>query len=129
MHSRHTSRYPFAETDIPESVRAALAEAARQEHVSLSFASGWHLQSVLEPALEAEARNLTDPGVAADLARFTTSFVTQALEWHDLRRPLRDPMPGSAYVQMALRLGYGPPAHRPRDDRSTRYWTSSRGPR
>jgi hypothetical protein len=194
VHTRHTSRYPFAERAIPDPVRSALADAAHREHVSLSFASGWHLQSVLDLALEAEARNLTDPGVAADLARFThragdkrpategipehafgprrrvgkapmrdfaggkpvpgrpdadfetaphlallstgrdrhedwlrtgqamervllratleglaASFVTQALEWHDLRWPLRDPVSGSAYVQMVLRLGYGQP--------------------
>jgi len=194
VHTRHTSRYPFAERAIPDPVRTALADAAHREHVSLSFASGWHLQAVLDMALEAEARNLTDPGVAADLARFTrraddtrpategvpehafgphrrigkvpmrdfaggkpmpgrpaadfettphlallstgrdrpedwlrtgqatervllratleglaASFVTQALEWHDLRWPLRDPVSGSAYVQMVLRLGYGQP--------------------
>lgn len=194
VHNRHTSRNPFAETPLPDPVRTALAAAARREHVSLSFASGWHLQAVLDLLLEAEARNLTDSGVAADLARFTrrahdrrpategvpehafgprrrigkapvrdfaggepvpgrpaadfeatphlallstgrdrpedwlrtgqamervllqatldglaTSFVTQALEWRDLRWPLRDPMSGSAYVQMVLRLGYGEP--------------------
>ncbi|MGW7605627.1 Acg family FMN-binding oxidoreductase, partial [Streptomyces antimycoticus] len=42
----------------------------------------------------------------------STSFLTQALEWHDLRWPLRDPMSGNAYVQMVLRLGYGPPGTR-----------------
>ncbi|GAA3357319.1 nitroreductase [Streptomyces antimycoticus] len=205
VHTRHTSRYPFAETEIPPSVRTALADAADREHVSLSFVSGWHLQYVVDLALEAEARNLTDAGVAADLARFTratddtrpategvpeyafgprrrvgnapmrdfaggkslpgrpaadfetlphlvllstsrdrpvdwlhtgqavervllratleglsASFVTQALEWQDLRWPLRDPMSGMAYVQMVLRLGYGPPGtqtpRRPVDD-------------
>ncbi|MEU1799452.1 nitroreductase [Streptomyces sp. NPDC019937] len=194
VHARHTSRYPFTEREIPDPVRTALADAAHREHVSLSFASGWHLRAVLDLALEAEARNLADPGVAADLARFTrraddtrpategvpeyafgphrrtgkapvrdfaggepipgrqtadfettphlallstgrdrpedwlrtgqavqrvllratldglaTSFVTQALEWHDLRWPLRDPLSGSAYVHMVLRLGYGRP--------------------
>ncbi|MFD5387090.1 Acg family FMN-binding oxidoreductase [Streptomyces sp. NPDC127074] len=197
VRTRHSSRYPFAETEIPMSVRTALVDAAQQEHVSLSFASGWHLQSVLDLAREGEARNLTDAGAAADLERFTrraddtrpategvpesafgprrrtgkapmrdfaggksipgrptadfetsphlallstsrdrpvdwlrtgqavervllratleglaASFVTQALEWHDLRWPVRDPMAGMAYVQMVLRLGYGPPGTR-----------------
>ncbi|MYU16126.1 DUF1918 domain-containing protein [Streptomyces sp. SID8361] len=205
VRTRHTSRYPFAETEVPGAVRAALVDAAHREHVALAFASGWHLQSVLELAQEAEARNLTDAGAAADLARFTrsaddtrpvtegvpesafgprrrigkapvrdfaggkpvpgrptadfesvpnlallstsqdrpvdwlrtgqavervllratldglaASFVTQALEWRDLRWPLRDPMSGMAYVQMVLRLGYGPPGtrtpRRPVDD-------------
>ncbi|WP_317259605.1 MULTISPECIES: Acg family FMN-binding oxidoreductase [Streptomyces] len=193
VRTRHTSRYPFAETEIPAPVRTALVDAAHREHVSLSFVSGWHLQYVVDLALEAEARNLTDAGVAADLARFTraaddtrpategvpeyafgprrrigkvpvrdfaggrtvpgrpavdfetvphlvllstsrdrpvdwlrtgqavervllratleglsASFVTQALEWHDLRWPLRDPTSAMAHVQMVLRLGYGP---------------------
>ncbi|GAA2405293.1 nitroreductase [Streptomyces glaucosporus] len=34
---------------------------------------------------------------------------TQALEWPDLRWPLRDPVSGKGLVQMVLRLGYGPP--------------------
>jgi hypothetical protein len=44
----------------------------------------------------------------ANLEGLSSSFVTQALEWPDLRRPLRDPMSGTAHVQMVLRLGYGP---------------------
>ncbi|MGV9852260.1 Acg family FMN-binding oxidoreductase, partial [Streptomyces sp. NPDC003442] len=48
----------------------------------------------------------------ATLAGLSASFVTQALEWHDLRWPLRDPTSGMAYVQMMLRLGYGPPGPR-----------------
>ncbi|MDT0541679.1 DUF1918 domain-containing protein [Streptomyces sp. NPDC021354] len=198
IHTRHTSRSPFAETGIPESVRATLREAAEAEGVSLSFASGWHLQTVLDLALEAEARNLTDRGSAEDLTRWTqlsdqtprsaaegvppyafgprrrggkapvrdfaggepvpgreavdfesspqlallatpgdepkdwlcagqamervlltatleglsSSFVTQALEWPDLRWPLRDPVAGTGHVHMVLRLGYGPPGPR-----------------
>ncbi|MBL1110934.1 DUF1918 domain-containing protein [Streptomyces sp. 110] len=197
VRTRHTSRFPFAETEIPASVRTSLVDAAHREHVALSFAPGWHLQSIVDLALEAEARNLTDAGAAADLARFTratddtrpategvpasafgprrrlgkapmrdfaggktvpgrptadfetfphlallstsrdrpvdwlrtgqavervllratlaglsASFVTQALEWQDLRWPLRDPTSGMAYVQMMLRLGYGPPGPR-----------------
>ncbi|MBL1099204.1 Acg family FMN-binding oxidoreductase [Streptomyces coffeae] len=197
VHTRHTSRYPFAETAIPDSVRTALVEAAHREKVSLAFPSGWHLGSVLDLIQEAETRNLTDADTAAELARFTrraddarpategvpehafgprrrtgkapvrdfaggrtvpgrpsadfesvphlallstahdrpedwlraglamervllratleglaTSFVTQALEWHELRWPLRDPTSGMAYVQMVLRLGYGRPGTR-----------------
>ncbi|MFK4266288.1 Acg family FMN-binding oxidoreductase [Streptomyces milbemycinicus] len=198
IHARHTSRSPFTETEIPESVRTTLREAAGAEGVSLSFASGWHLQTVLDLALEAEARNLTDHGSAEDLTHWTqlsaqtprsategvppyafgprrrggkapmrdfaggqpvpgresadfesspqlallatpgdrpkdwlragqamervlltatleglsSSFVTQALEWPDLRWPLRDPVAGAGHVHMVLRLGYGPPGPR-----------------
>ncbi|MFF4161247.1 Acg family FMN-binding oxidoreductase [Streptomyces sp. NPDC001678] len=44
----------------------------------------------------------------ATLNDLATSFSTQALEWPDLRWPLRDPRTGSGQVQMILRLGYGP---------------------
>jgi hypothetical protein len=194
IHQRHSSRFPFEETEIPEAVRTALRDAAYRQGASLSFATAWHLQEVLELAEEAEARNLTDRGSDEDLAAWTrigapsvntapdgvpeyafgprkrggkapmrdfagtrpvegrgatefersphlallstardrpedwlragqgmehvlllatlegvsSSFVTQALEWPDLRWPLRDPISGTGQVQMALRLGYGP---------------------
>lgn len=44
----------------------------------------------------------------ATLEGLATSFSTQALEWPDLRWPLRDPSSGTGHVQMMLRLGYGP---------------------
>ncbi|MGD3112555.1 Acg family FMN-binding oxidoreductase [Streptomyces sp. YGL11-2] len=37
-----------------------------------------------------------------------SSFATQPLEWPDLRWLLRDPLSGTGYAQMILRLGYGP---------------------
>ena len=37
------------------------------------------------------------------------SPLTQAVEWPDLRWPLRDPVTGKGQVQTVLRLGYGPP--------------------
>ncbi|MEU9379475.1 nitroreductase family protein [Streptomyces sp. NPDC048279] len=44
----------------------------------------------------------------ATLEGLSSSFATQALEWTDLRWPLRDPISGIGYTQMVLRLGYGP---------------------
>ncbi|WP_328288265.1 hypothetical protein [Streptomyces blattellae] len=44
----------------------------------------------------------------ATLECLSSSFATQALEWTDLRRPLRDPVSGTGYTQVVLRLGYGP---------------------
>lgn len=195
IRTRHTSRQPFEETEIPDAVRGALADAARDEGASLTFLTGWHLQEVSELAQEAEARNLADRGVSEDLRQWThggvpfldtavagvpeyafgprklggkapmrdfaggrpvagrgaaefehhphlallstardrpedwlragqamervlllatlkglsSSFVTQAVQWPDLCPPLRDPATGTGYVQMVLRLGYGPP--------------------
>lgn len=37
-----------------------------------------------------------------------TSLMHQAMEWPDLRWTLRDPRRGIGYVQMLVRLGYGP---------------------
>ncbi|MGY3205913.1 Acg family FMN-binding oxidoreductase [Streptomyces sp. TE5632] len=194
IHQRHSSRFPFEETEIPQELRTALADAARSEGATLTFPSSWHLQQVLELLEEAEARNLTDRGSGRDLAKWTridtpsgntapdgvpdyafgprkhggkapmrdfagsrpvpgrgtaefertpqlavlstshdrpedwlragqamervlllatleglsSSFATQALEWSDLRWPLRDPVSGAGHIQIVLRLGYGP---------------------
>ncbi|MFD7688622.1 Acg family FMN-binding oxidoreductase [Streptomyces sp. NPDC059781] len=195
IHRRHSSRYPFDDTQIPQRIRSALSDAADREGAALTFPSSWHLQEVLELLAEAEARNLTDPGSSQDLAEWTriddassvstasdgvpgyafgprklggrapmrdfagnrpvagraaaeferapqlavlstahdrpedwlragqamervlllatleglsSSFATQALEWSDLRWPLRDPVSGTGHTQIVLRLGYGP---------------------
>ncbi|MEW2490707.1 nitroreductase family protein [Streptomyces sp. NPDC048411] len=73
MHERHSSRFPFEETEIPQAVRTALSDAARLEGTMLTFPSSWHLQEVLELSEEAEARNLTDRGSDQDLAQWTRS--------------------------------------------------------
>ncbi len=61
----------------------------------------------------------------ATLAGLSTSFVTQTLEWHDLRWPLRDPTwPMCRWCRgsgTALRAGGAP------GGRSTTCWTSNRG--
>ncbi|MDF3292704.1 Acg family FMN-binding oxidoreductase [Streptomyces silvisoli] len=194
IHERHTSRYPFTETEIPAGLRTALTDAARQEGATLSFPSSWHLRLVEELAEDARARDLTDRDRQAELERWTrmgiaeadtatdgvpdyafgprqrggrapmrdfsggrptadlgstpfendphlallstdgdrprdwlragqamervlllatleglaTSFSTEALEWPDLRWPLRDPVSGTGCVHTMLRLGYGP---------------------
>jgi hypothetical protein len=71
IHQRHTSRFPFDETEIPEAVRTALSDAARREGAVLAFPTSWHLQEVLELVEEGEARNLTDRGSDEDLAAWT----------------------------------------------------------
>ncbi|MFD7443301.1 Acg family FMN-binding oxidoreductase [Streptomyces sp. NPDC059909] len=194
IHRRHSSRFPFEETEIPEAVRMALIDAADREVAMLSFPGPWHQQEVLDLVEEAERRNVTDRGSGEDVAQWTridassvntapdgipdyafgprkrggkapmrdfagtrpvagrgsaefeqhpqlallsttddrpedwlragqamervlllatleglsSSFATQALEWADLRWPLRDPVSGRGYTQIVLRLGYGP---------------------
>ncbi|POX36361.1 nitroreductase [Streptomyces sp. Ru73] len=46
--------------------------------------------------------------LAATLEGLSSSFVTQSLEWPELRWPLREPVSGHGLVQMVLRFGYGP---------------------
>ncbi|MFF5313312.1 Acg family FMN-binding oxidoreductase [Streptomyces massasporeus] len=71
IQERHSSRFPFEETEIPDAVRRALAEAASHEGAVLTFPTSWHLREVLEAVQEAEARNLTDRGSDQDLADWT----------------------------------------------------------
>ncbi|MFE6286067.1 Acg family FMN-binding oxidoreductase [Streptomyces sp. NPDC057877] len=71
IRQRHSSRYPFEETEIPEAVREGLRAAALAEGSTLTFPTSWHLQGVLELFREAEARNVTDSGSNEDLARWT----------------------------------------------------------
>ncbi|MFI2368080.1 Acg family FMN-binding oxidoreductase [Streptomyces sp. NPDC018833] len=71
INSRHTSRFPFEETDIPPAVQSALQEAAASEGARLQFLSSAHLDTVLELVEEGESLDLWDSGVQEDLARWT----------------------------------------------------------
>ncbi|PZH17638.1 nitroreductase [Streptomyces sp. NTH33] len=68
---RHTSRYPFAEREIPEDVRAALRAAAAGEGAELLFPGRWHTETVLELVRDAENRETLDPVTREDLTRWT----------------------------------------------------------
>ncbi|GGN48496.1 nitroreductase [Streptomyces albiflavescens] len=68
---RHTSRWPFADTDIPADVQAALVDAAREEGAQLLFPSAWHVDLLEELVHDAEGRDAVDPGRMEDVARWT----------------------------------------------------------
>ncbi|GAA2348535.1 nitroreductase [Streptomyces kunmingensis] len=68
---RHTSRWPFAETALPERVRAALVDAARLEQSRLLFTGPWHSELLRDLVRDAEGRDLMDPGRTDDLERWT----------------------------------------------------------
>lgn len=68
---RHSSRFPFEERRIADSLRGALAEAARREGATLVYPASWHLQQVLDLVREAEARGLTDSESDRELAEWT----------------------------------------------------------
>ncbi|WP_254406994.1 nitroreductase [Streptomyces sp. GMY02] len=71
IHDRHTSRQPFTDQDLPEEVRRALADAARQEGAELTFLTGPHLQFVLDLIQDAEGYNRMSPGREAELRQWT----------------------------------------------------------
>ncbi|MGI5517269.1 Acg family FMN-binding oxidoreductase [Streptomyces sp. CA-106131] len=195
IHRRHTSREPFAETEISPEVQATIRQGAELEGAHLIFPRPWHVQTLLEVVHDAEGHDAVDAGRAEELARWTrigaeeagaatdgipeyafgprkrdgkapvrdyagrrpmpgrraatfertphlalvgtagdgpedwlragqamervlllatmhglsTSLTSHALEWSDLRWLVRDPTTAMGYVQMVLRLGYGPP--------------------
>ncbi|WP_306322087.1 MULTISPECIES: nitroreductase family protein [unclassified Streptomyces] len=71
VRQRHTSRWPFDDKEVPERVRAALAEAAREEQARLAFPGQWHTEVLRELVLDAEGRDREDPGRLADIERWT----------------------------------------------------------
>ncbi|MFI0714626.1 Acg family FMN-binding oxidoreductase [Streptomyces inhibens] len=66
IHERHTSRYPFADRQIPESVRTDLSEAARREGAQFAWVTSPHLQTVLALISDAEGYDHMDPDRAAE---------------------------------------------------------------
>ena len=71
IRQRHTSRWPFADKDIPDAEKTALAEAARQEGVQLLFPSDWHMEALRELVHDAEGRDAVEPVRLEDVARWT----------------------------------------------------------
>lgn len=71
VRERHTSRHPFAGTDIPGEVRATLQSAAAQEGAVLLFPGSWHAETVLDLVRDAESRDAADPGGNEDVLRWT----------------------------------------------------------
>ncbi|MFD9903654.1 Acg family FMN-binding oxidoreductase [Streptomyces sp. NPDC059063] len=71
IRQRHTSRWPFTDTAVPESVRRALCDAARAEDAELLFRAAWHSELLQELVHDAEGRDAADPARLADLERWT----------------------------------------------------------
>ncbi|WP_405819566.1 nitroreductase family protein [Streptomyces sp. NBC_00838] len=71
IRERHTSRFPFAEREIPQALRDTLGGAARLEGAGLTFPSGPHLRSVLDLIEASEGYDLMDPDRNAERAGWT----------------------------------------------------------
>ncbi|MFF2188990.1 Acg family FMN-binding oxidoreductase [Streptomyces sp. NPDC058155] len=71
IRERHTSRFPFAEREIPPALRDTLGGAAGLEGAELTFLSGPHLRSVLDLIADAEGYSLMDPDRNAERAGWT----------------------------------------------------------
>lgn len=71
MRDRHTSRFPFSERQIPESVRAALTGAAAGEGAQLAFLTSPHRETVLDLIMHAEGYNRMDAAREDEQRRWT----------------------------------------------------------
>ncbi|MGW8378155.1 nitroreductase family protein [Streptomyces sp. ODS28] len=68
---RHSSRYPFADQQIPEQVQATLRAAAAREGAFLATPGAWHAEAVVELVRDAESRDAVSPAAREDLERWT----------------------------------------------------------
>ncbi|MFE7296309.1 Acg family FMN-binding oxidoreductase [Streptomyces sp. NPDC057579] len=75
---RHTSRHPFTERRIPDSLRAALVEAAAREGARLAFLTTPHREAVLDLILHAEGYDRMDDGREAEQRGWTRDASTEA---------------------------------------------------
>ncbi|MGW3151521.1 Acg family FMN-binding oxidoreductase [Streptomyces sp. NPDC001177] len=71
IHRRHTSREPFAETEIPPEIQATVRHGAELEGAHLVFPGPWHVQTLLELVHDAEGHDAVDAGRTEELARWT----------------------------------------------------------
>ncbi|MFE6691793.1 Acg family FMN-binding oxidoreductase [Streptomyces sp. NPDC057743] len=78
IHERHTSRYPFAERRIPDSIRAALVEAAAREGARLAFLTTPHREAVLDLLLHAEGYDRMDERREAEQRGWTRDASAQS---------------------------------------------------
>lgn len=71
IRDRHTSRVPFSERQIPESLRAALVGAAAGEGAQLAFLTSPHRETVLDLIMNAEGYNRMDAAREDEQRRWT----------------------------------------------------------
>ncbi|MEU7906129.1 Acg family FMN-binding oxidoreductase [Actinoplanes sp. NPDC049118] len=72
---RHTNRFPFAHTPVPDDVLDHLADAARREGATLTVAPPASRESILRLAREADQWLRVRPGYRAELARWSGTGV------------------------------------------------------
>ncbi|WP_371589150.1 Acg family FMN-binding oxidoreductase [Streptomyces virginiae] len=99
---RHTSREPFTEQEIPETVWRELREAARAEGAGLGVPDAWHTQSILELVQDAEGRDSLEPANSEEMEGWIRTGPAASLSAdgvpeyafgpfrHDGRAPVRD---------------------------------------
>ncbi|MER7706036.1 hypothetical protein ABTX81_24465 [Kitasatospora sp. NPDC097605] len=97
---RHSSRQPFTNRDVPETVAAELIAAAREEGVALAVLEEAGVRRVLEVTVEAEDRIAHDPDRQAETRSWLRSDAGTAADGlpyavlgpqdHDARVPMRE---------------------------------------
>jgi len=105
---RHSSRQPFTNRDVPETVLGEFIEAAHDEGVELSILEEYGVRRVLSLTAEAERR------IAGDLER-----QAETRSWLRLEAPATDGIPASALgpqdrdAHVPMRSFTGPPPAAP----------------
>ncbi|MFI9366882.1 Acg family FMN-binding oxidoreductase [Kitasatospora sp. NPDC053057] len=85
IQQRHSSRQPFANRDVPETVLGELIAAAREEGTTLTLLEEAAVRRVLNVTAEAEQR------IATDLAK-----VAETRSWLRVEEPATDGIPAAA---------------------------------
>ncbi|MFE0515874.1 Acg family FMN-binding oxidoreductase [Streptomyces sp. NPDC058964] len=113
---RHSSRLPFRDEEIPDTVRERLCDAARAEGSQLLFPGAWHVSSILELVQDAEGREAMAPDILAETTQWARTAPSADVavydgipaeafgpRQHGTAAPVRDfavgrPMPGRAWA-------------------------------
>ncbi|MER7752557.1 hypothetical protein [Kitasatospora sp. NPDC097643] len=107
--ARHSSRQPFVQRDVPETVLGELIAAAREEGVTLAALEEAAVRRVLALTAEAEGRNAEDPARQAESRAWLRAgpaedgipYAALGPQDHEARVPVREfagrpPYPGQA---------------------------------
>jgi len=78
VRTRHSSRFPYRDEDLPATVKERLYDAARAEGAQLVFPGSWHVRSILELVRDAEGREASDPERRAETARWAHAEPAQS---------------------------------------------------
>jgi hypothetical protein len=118
IYQRHTSRAPFSERPIPESVRLPLEQEAACEFAVFRMLNSSDASAVLDLAATAEQELAADFSHRVELGRWIGTEGNDGIpsdeqvELHDVARRGGKWWPWREWPQIIIRLGYGPTGKR-----------------